>query len=65
MFNIFPFLVLNKGVDNMLKCKRCKGRVPNQHKDEFDYHEGLCRKCWHILHSLYKNLKNKQSDLRG
>lgn len=39
----------------MNKCKRCGARVPKQHKDEFDMHEGLCRKCWHI-----KNSKNKE-----
>lgn len=47
----------------MLKCKKCSCRVPDQHKAEFGEHGNLCRKCWHIKHSKYKNLKNKESDL--
>lgn len=47
----------------MLKCKRCHKRVPTQHKDEFNEHDSLCRKCWHIKHSKWKDVKNKASDL--
>jgi len=44
-------------------CKKCGQRVPNSHKGEFNEHDNLCRKCWHIKHSKYKDVKNKASDL--
>lgn len=47
-----------------MKCKRCKKRIPQSHKDEWSQHDCLCRKCWHIKNSLYKILKNNESALR-
>ena len=47
----------------MNKCKRCNCTIPNSHKGEWAEHDCLCRKCYHIKHSKYKDLKNKQRDL--
>ena len=48
-----------------MKCKRCKKRIPTSHKDEFNMHDCLCRKCWKIKTSLYKHLQNTESALRA
>lgn len=46
-----------------MKCKHCNCTVPSTHKNEFNEHGNLCRKCYHIKNSKYKDIKNKASDL--
>lgn len=47
-----------------MKCKRCKCRIPNSHQGEFAFHQCHCRKCWAIVTSVWKDVKNTEDDLR-